>query len=119
MITGTEPQTAKAERRASVRYPCDPDSFSPDNSCRPITTSQKDSWLATVRNLSTGGIGLVVARRFELGTLLQVDLEDANHTARSSFLVRVVHIAAGEGKAWLLGCAFTSKLTESDLLSLM
>jgi len=118
-MMGAAPQMATTERRASVRYSCDPESFSDDNACRPITATQKDSWSATVRDLSTGGIGLVVSRRFELGTLLIVDLEDAEHTTRSSLLVRVVHIAQDERAAWVLGCAFTHKLSESELLSLM
>ena len=107
------------ERRASIRYPCDAESFSPENSCRPITATQKDAWGATVRDLSTIGMGLVVSRRFELGTLLIVDLEDADHTSRSSMLVRVVRISQESKASWLLGCAFTTKLTESELLSLM
>jgi hypothetical protein len=108
-----------ADRRASVRYPCDPDSFSTDNSCRPITAPKKEAWSASVRDLSTDGIGLVVSRRFELGTLLTVDLEDADHTAHSNLLVRVVRIFQQDKDAWLLGCSFIHKLSESDLLSLM
>ena len=118
-MTGAVSPMPTQERRASIRYACDPESFSSDNSCRPIATSQKDSWSASVRNLSTGGVGLLVNRRFELGTLLTVDLEDAERTSHSSLLVRVVHIAPEANNCWLLGCAFTHKLTESELLSLM
>jgi hypothetical protein len=109
-----------AERRASIRYPCDPESFGPDNSCRPITLTRKtDSWSAVVRDLSTGGVGIVVNRRFEAGTLLAVDLQDAEQTTTRSLLVRVVRVTKEDRDHWLLGCAFTSKLSDAELLALM
>jgi hypothetical protein len=108
-----------AERRASIRYPCNADGFSTDNACRPITTSQEDSWSASVRDLSTGGVGIVVNRRFEPGTLLSVDLQDAEQTINRSLLVRVVRVLREGDEHWLLGCAFTNKLTEAELLALM
>ena len=108
-----------AERRASIRYSCDPESFSPNNQCRPITEAQREFWSATVRDLSTSGIGLVVNRRFESGTLLIVTLEDAERTARSSFLVRVMRVSQESKTTWLHGCAFPHQLSEAELLSLM
>jgi len=102
-----------------VRYSCDPDNFSPDNSCRPITARKSEAWSATVRDVSTGGVGIVVNRRFEAGTLLSVELQDAEQTVNRTLLVRVVRVTKGDNDSWLLGCAFTSKLSESDLLALM
>lgn len=111
---------AGAERRAAVRYPCDPESFGADNSCRPITVARKsESWAAVVRDVSTGGVGIVVNRRFEPGTLLSVDLQDADKTSNRTLLVRVVRLTQEGKDSWLHGCAFTNKLSESDLLSLM
>jgi hypothetical protein len=113
------PHSSGAERRASVRYPCSEDSFGPDNSCRPITAMRKESWLAAVRDLSTGGVGIVVNRRFEPGTLLSVELQDAEKTSARTLLVRVVRLTQEDKDHWLLGCAFTTKLSEADLLTLM
>jgi hypothetical protein len=108
-----------AERRASVRYPCSEENFSSDNSCRPITARKNEAWAATVRDLSTGGVGIVVNRRFEPGTLLSVELQDSEQTVNRNLLVRVVRVLEqGEGR-WLLGCAFTNKLSDADLLTLM
>jgi hypothetical protein len=119
-MTGTSPQKKTgAERRASIRYPVDIDSFSPENACRPITSMKEESWAATLRDVSTGGIGLAVSRRFEMGTILTVDLEDAERTSTRTLLVRVVRVTQENPATWLLGCAFTSQLSESDLLSLM
>jgi hypothetical protein len=112
-------QSSGAERRASVRYPCDPESFGSENSCRPILTRKNEAWAAAVRDLSTGGVGLAVNRRFEPGTLLSVELQDAEKTSTRTLLVRVVRITKEAQDCWVLGCAFTSKLTEADLLTLM
>jgi hypothetical protein len=118
-MSSPSPQTPPgAERRGSIRYPCDPESFGPDNSCRPITALKDDAWGATLRDVSTGGVGLVVKRRFEPGTLLSLDLQDAEQTASRTVLVRVVRLTR-EGDDWVLGCAFIHKLTEAELLALL
>jgi hypothetical protein len=118
----SEPSASKpsgAERRASVRYPCSTESFSPDNTCRPITAHRNEAWAATVRDLSTGGVGIIVNRRFEPGTLLSIELQDAEQTVNRNLLVRVVRVTRDGDDRWLLGCAFTSKLTDAELLALM
>ena len=113
-------KSSGAERRASVRYPCDPESFGVDNSCRPITVARKsESWAAVVRDVSTGGVGIVINRRFEPGALLSVDLQDAEKTSNRTLLVRVVRLTKEGKDTWLHGCAFTHKLSEAELLSLM
>lgn len=118
-MSGAVSPNKAAERRASVRYECDPDSFSTDNSCRPITASKRESWPAMVRDLSTSGIGIIVNRRFEPGTLLTVDLEDAGRTSQRSLLVRVIRTAQEHPNSWVHGCAFTHPMSEAELLDLM
>lgn len=107
-----------ADRRAAVRYPCSEDGFGLDNSCRPIGTERTEAWAACVRDLSTGGMGLILNRRFEPGTLLVVDLQDAEQAAHRTLLVRVARVHK-EGQIWLLGCEFIHKMTEQELLALM
>jgi hypothetical protein len=108
-----------ADRRAAVRYPCSPESSSGDDPCQPISTRRSEVWSAAVRDLSTGGVGIVVNRRFEPGTLLSVELQDAAQTLSRILLVRVVRALRESNDRWLLGCAFTSKLTEGELLALI
>jgi hypothetical protein len=117
-MSGAVTPNKGAERRASVRYSCDPESFS-DNSCRPITAPKKEAWPALIRDLSTSGIGIVINRRFEPGTLLTVDLEDAERTTQRSLLVRVVRISQENPASWVHGCTFTYKMSEAELLDLM
>jgi hypothetical protein len=108
-----------ADRRASVRYPCSEDGFGLDNSCRPIGTERKEAWAASVRDMSTGGVGLCVNRRFEPGTLLVVELQDFDQTASRTLLVRVARVQKEDRDAWILGCEFIHKMTEAELLALM
>ncbi len=107
------------DRRASLRYPVTPDGFGTENTCRPVTAKPDESWSALVRDLSTGGLGLLVNRRFEPGTLLIVDVQDAEQTISRSMLVRVVHAVREKDNAWALGCSFPTPLSEAELLSLM
>jgi len=72
-----------------------------------------------VRDLSTGGIGIIVNRRFEPGTLLTVDLEDADHTTQRSLVVRVMRTSQEYPDSWVHGCAFTYPMSEAELLDLM
>lgn len=108
-----------ADRRASVRYPCSEDGFSLDNSCRPIGTERKEAWAAVVRDMSTGGIGLHVNRRFEPTTLLVVELQDVDQSTTRTLLVRVMRVQKEDRTGWILGCEFIHKMTEAELLALM
>src|SRR5437868_7404438 len=57
------------ERRAWVRL-----SSERDVSCRPIAGLAEASWLGTVRDISQGGVALILKRRFEPGTGLFVEV---------------------------------------------
>jgi hypothetical protein len=113
------PKPSGPERRVAVRYPVSPDGFSTENTCRPISSQPDETWTAVVRDMSTGGLGLVVNRRFEPGTLLIVDVHDVEQTTNRSLLVRVVHAVRDLDNAWFLGCSFPSAMSEAELLSLM
>jgi hypothetical protein len=102
-------QTLANERRASVRVSCDLDS-----TCQPIVGEHTKSWPARVVDISAGGIGLVLSRRFEPGAMLSVCLASPDGETRTLFL-RVVHLAKNVDGGWRLGCAFASELGEEEL----
>src|SRR5438128_11861643 len=84
--------------------------------CQPLAArSDNDiNWPATLRNISAGGIGLLLQRRFEPRTGLAVELPDLDGS-RVTVFVRVIH-ATPQGKgAWLLGCSFVTPLTDERL----
>jgi|SRR5208282_5226295 len=102
------------ERRAAVRYACDLDS-----SCRRITTGEKDFWGAKILNISAMGIGLLIGRRFELGTLLGIELQGARDNSLHQVMVRVANVRSEGARQWILGCAFTTPLTDEEVEALL
>jgi hypothetical protein len=102
------------ERRAWVRHACN---F--PTACQPITSGRDVRWSGHVDNVSRGGVKLVVSRRFEPGTLLQIDLQEGRANAPSSFLARVVHVGSRGGGLWAMGCAFLHELSEDECRALL
>lgn len=100
------------DKRAWVRFPCN------------LATSyhsmaEEDGPLpAKVLDSSAGGLGLLVNRPFENGTILSIELPCTGGHSSRTVLARVVHARGKQGSYWILGCAFTSQLTEEDLRSL-
>jgi hypothetical protein len=105
---------AQAERRAWVRYPCDLDS-----ACQPLAGARGLQWPGKVRNVSAGGIAVRLARRFEAGTVLAIDVQGKDETVLCTLLARVVHVMLQNDGSWLLGCAFTNQLNDEDLKALL
>jgi len=105
---------AGSERRAWVRYPCDLDS-----ACQPLAGARGLQWPGKVRNLSGGGVALRLARRFEAGTVLAIDVQGRDESIVQTLLARVIHVLLQTDGSWLLGCAFTNPLSQDDLKALL
>jgi hypothetical protein len=104
------------ERRTYVRLASDLTA-----SCRPAGRHLDPGWLGTVRNISRGGVGLLLRHRFQPGTDLTVELRDAAGELRRTVGVRVAHATAVlvDGiDCWLLGCAFDQPLSEEEFQAL-
>jgi hypothetical protein len=104
------------ERRVRVRY-----------SSNLMTLCQKDAaqvddfwWTARVRDISSSGVSLLSNRPFELETLLVIEpVLPPRELTRSLPPARVVRQCEhGEG-GWILGCQFTSNLSEEELRALL
>jgi hypothetical protein len=103
------------ERRAWVRYACDLPS-----ACQPATAGGERSWAGRVENISRGGIRVVVGRRFEPGTLLQMSLDTEQEEAAQRVLARVIHVTPlSRLGMWALGCAFHHEMSEDALHTLL
>jgi hypothetical protein len=85
--------------------------------CQPIAArSDRDLvWSATIRDISEGGVGLVLGRRFERGTGLAIELPGDDGRSSRTLLAKVVHTTAMAGNKWLLGCCFISRLSPDDV----
>lgn len=102
------------ERRVLVRYPCTL------KTCFQLIGRDKDAgWPATSQDLSAGGIGLILARRFEPGTLLALRLRGLSEGSSHTVLARVVRVSRRRSGGWTLGCIFTRKLDAEELQDLV
>jgi len=100
----------EVERRAWVRYPC-----SLEASCNSIASVADVLWSARVENISAGGLRLQISRRFEVGTVLRLEIRNGIEEAPHTFLARVMHATPLDSGDWALGCAFARELGNEDL----
>ena len=103
-----------AERRAWVRYACNQAAF-----CRSLAPEEYFLWTARARDISRGGISLIVSNRFEPGTILAVELLSTNQASSHAAQVRVIHVTAQPAGGWQLGCEFLERLSEDTLPKLL
>lgn len=102
------------ERRAYIRHACQL-----ETACQPLTLGPRQQWQGRALNLSQGGLGLVLDRRFEKGTLLAIEIHRPDGAPGRSLLARVAHVSQQADGLWLIGCAFANKLTEEDVTALL
>jgi len=102
------------DRRGWVRFACEL-----RGDCQPITQLEAGNrWPAQVLDISSGGVGLLLSRRFEPGALLALEL-GTNETETACLpLARVCRVRR-EGGYWLLGCAWADELPSEDLKALI
>ena len=60
-----------------------------------------------------------MSRRFELKTLLAIELLSRSGQPSRRVFARVVHVHRRGDGSWLLGCAFATELSEEDLQALI
>jgi hypothetical protein len=105
--TLTAPQ---GDRRLWVRYPSDL-----EVSCQPALTGTQAEWTVRVGNVSAEGILLLVYRRFEPKTLLQIGWQSPGEDTPHTLLVRVIHVIPQRDGGWGMGCAFGRRLCGDEL----
>jgi hypothetical protein len=77
----------------------------------------QESWPVVIRDVSTGGVGLLLARRFEKGTIFKIELGIGS--AARNIRVRVARVSAEAVGHWIHGCAFVDPITEDELAALL
>jgi hypothetical protein len=100
------------DRRTSVRYRCGVETV-----CRPFSDDVEDiDWSAHIRDISRGGLKLLAERRFESGTVLNIDTASVSTEAPTALVARVVHVSRDKTGRWNLGCCFAKELTARELV---
>jgi hypothetical protein len=98
------------DRRAWVRFPCEHGTV-----CHPVMAAGEQRWAGQVRDISAGGIGLSLNRRFELGTLLAIQVQGRDGEPLRTLWGRVVHVHQRPCGTWQMGCSFANELSEEEL----
>jgi hypothetical protein len=114
MSDAQEPSSADKDRRIWVRRPGTPDTPR-------FSVSEPEeilSWKARIRDISRGGISLMLRGSFPAGSLLDIDLPDGNRGVHRR-QVRVVRTESHDGYNWVIGCTFLDRLSEAELESLL
>lgn len=87
---------------------------------QPVGADDPSKHPAEVLNISASGVGLIVSRSVETGTLLSIDLAPPTAGARPrTMLACVVHASSQSPSEWALGCNFIQELGEEDLQALV
>ena len=102
---------SSGNRRVWVRYPCPPDT--PGQMFDPTRSLVQQG---TVRNLSGGGIGLLLAEPVVRGTVLKVEVD--GWSGPRMVVVQVTHVQElAEG--WLHGCELELPLSADQIRDLL
>src|SRR4051812_41582096 len=91
------PTPGTAECRVWPRQACEVPA-----TCQPVAArhAKASAWKATIRDVSRVGLGLLLARRFEPGTVLFVELSLRDGEERRPLLARVVRAARQTEGGW-------------------
>lgn len=116
---GTKKEDAPArksmtpERRATVRFATNRDCLT-----KPLAGDVGNHWIARIRDVSEGGLSLVLMRRFEPRAVLVVELPGEDRAEANKLLVRVVRVRQHSPRQWILGCKFARNLTAEERAAL-
>jgi hypothetical protein len=103
-----------AERRAAPRH-----APGPTAACHLAIALGGVVRPVVIRDISTGGIDLIVHRPFEPGTDLALELLNAARNFSRTVRVHVVHADPQEDGEWSVGFAFARRLQDEELQALL
>jgi serine/threonine protein kinase len=108
------------ERRTAMRYECAlPTTCTINRSVHPDGPELETQTDAQVCDLSIGGIGLLLARRFEPRSILTVAICNDTGDFELTRELRVLRVAKADGRGWFLAGTFLKKLNKEDLQKLL
>lgn len=87
--------------------------------CRPHLSADVESIAGRIIELSHDNIRIVIGRRFEVGALLNVQIQCALTADEASFLAMVIQVGAKTEIGWFIECQFAPELGEAELQSLL
>jgi PilZ domain len=103
-----------ANRRSNARYDLD----KPKQECK-VRDEAGQEHTAKILDISAGGVGLLIERRFDLGSFLSVALPTREESGSRRFTLRVRKCEQEADGKWRVGCAFAHPLHDDELLLLL
>jgi hypothetical protein len=104
----------ESDRRAAERFP-----VTANTTCEFAAPLGEDLGPTRIKNVSTNGIGLLVSRPVQPGTMLTVAVVNKSKSFSKIMLVQVVHVTPSQGGTYLVGGQFVTPLTYQELTSLV
>lgn len=102
--------SAPSDRRGRPRQSC-----RLKGKCQPVTALDGGNhWPIETCDVSHSGIGILLCRRFEPGTLLAIHLSGPTGESINMPLARVCQVRS-EGNRWFLGCVWVDELEGEDI----
>ena len=90
----------------------------PGTACSFVAPVVEDIGAAKVRDVSIDGLGLIISRKTDVGSLLAVTLSHAERNFTKTVLLRVVHVTSVPG-GYLVGGTLSIPLTYQELTTLV
>jgi len=109
-----EKERSEKERRDTVRY-----TITLETSCRLLAMVQGESNPVRVRNISAGGISLVLNNEVPADTLLEIELLNRPQMFLCKLQVRITYRVEHPTGDWIIGGAFTRRLSDEELKLLL
>jgi len=103
------------DRRNSARFPLQIGTCGIIDSDVHRGGGAQDLWPLVMSDVSTTGIGVLLARRFEPGTALSIELALGKDNKPRRLPVHVVRVQQERAGHWVHGCSFDVPLTEEQL----
>ena len=107
------PQGRRLECRVYQRLDCEIPGF-----CKPASdlgSAEEARWSAIVRDISQGGVRLLLSRRYQPGAGLAIELPAKDGQEICTFFAKVIHVRADADGLWVHGCQFVSPLSLDEM----
>jgi hypothetical protein len=98
------------QRRKYPRFPCGPATF-----CIVVAGPFVKPDLAAVRDISRGGIGLILARRIQPGKVVTLNLFNVTRNFACQVVMRVIYTNKQADGSYFVGGAFGEELIDEEV----
>jgi hypothetical protein len=97
-------------RRVAQRHPA-----AGKVSCHPACGRNGELWSGTLRDISRTGIGLLLPRRWEKGTILLLKLDAIRGGGPRTLCACVMHSTPHPEEGFVVGCSHGGELSEDEI----